>query len=56
MLKPVIQKFVNAKRGKMNKTFWNKIVNFNRGCGVDSVSGWITVFSAFNTEGVWKGT
>ena len=62
MLEPVLDEFVNASEGKVNKEFWLDMVNKYaeagpgvRGCGavVDlpaQYNGWFTVFFPFSEE------
>lgn len=56
LLEPVIKQFVNAKEGNVDSRFWDQIVNYDPGCGWPSISGWITVFSSFYENGMWRGT
>lgn len=56
MLKPILKEFVNAKKGKANLDFWQRMVHYRHaGSGTDYVSGWITAFSVFDSEGNWQG-
>lgn len=56
MLEPVVKQFVNAKMGNVDKDFWQRIVNYERGgSGPSYISGWITVFCTFDQDGNWKG-
>lgn len=37
----ILQHFVDAFDGKVDKTFWRSMIKYNSGSGGDSVSGWI---------------
>ncbi len=57
MLKPIVTQFLNAKRGQVDLDFWGKIAKYETGgCGRSPIlSGWITIFCAFDEEGNFRG-
>ncbi len=56
LLKPVIQQFVDAKQGKVDLDFWQRICHYKRNASATTyLSGWITVFCVFNKDGDWRG-
>lgn len=60
MLKPILREFVNAKKGKVNKSFWQRVCHhdsdgFMSGA-TEYLSGWITAFCVFDEDGNWNGT
>lgn len=56
MLEPILQQFVDAKEGKVDVDFWQRICHHESGgSGPRYVSGWITAFCVFDKEGVWQG-
>lgn len=55
MLEPILQQFINAKEGKVDTDFWQKICHYEAGgSGPSYISGWITSFCVFDKEGNWK--
>jgi len=49
---PVIKRFIRSFDQEETKDFWNKIAHHEvAGCGVDYLSGWITAFCFWNSEG-----
>lgn len=50
-LKPIIEEFIEASKGNVDKTFWNSFYKFNNECGDASISGWILNFFPYNTKG-----
>ncbi|KAF0687044.1 Aste57867_21183 [Aphanomyces stellatus] len=57
LLSPVLDQFVNAAKANVEKSFWQRICNYIAGgSGPSYLSGWITVFSVFNTDGQWQGS
>lgn len=56
MLEPILREFINAKEGKTNLDFWQRMVHYKPGgSGPSYVSGWITAFSVFDKDGNWQG-
>jgi len=55
LMKPVLARFVKsfeAADSQEVKDFWAKVVHYQRnGSGPDYVSGWLTAFTYFSTEG-----
>ena len=50
---PVLEKFVEASKGKVDKSFWEQIYIRNTiGCGTPVVSGWITKFFPYQQSGI----
>lgn len=57
MLEPVVKQFVNAKQGKVDVDFWQRIAhNEGGGSGPRYISGWVTVFCVFDKDGNWQGS
>jgi len=56
LLTPVLDELIKTKSGINNRNFWQKICHFTSyGCGSTLLSGWITVFAAFDQHGNWVG-
>ncbi|KAI0760349.1 hypothetical protein C8Q74DRAFT_1295615 [Fomes fomentarius] len=54
MLRPILRRFVDAFDGKPDIEFWNHIAYRDGSiCGQDSLSGWITAFCVWSSEGKW---
>ncbi|CAL8075355.1 unnamed protein product [Orchesella dallaii] len=53
LLHPIIKKFVAAKKRNIRQKFWRGIVDRHAGSGVNYISGWITAFCVFDSEGNW---
>ncbi|CAL8075349.1 unnamed protein product [Orchesella dallaii] len=53
VLHPIIKKFVAAKKGKNHPKFWRAIIDRHAGTGVNYISGWITAFCVFDSQGNW---
>jgi hypothetical protein len=52
MLEPILSQFTQAKSGKVDLEFWNRICsNVGGGSGPRYLSGWITAFCRFDEEG-----
>lgn len=55
LLNPVFQQFVDAKEGKVDLDFWQRICHYKRNSSATSyLSGWITVFCVFDKDGNWR--
>ena len=55
LLTGVLDEFIKTKTGVANIEFWQKIYDFSRGSGTQSISGWISVFVVFDKHGKWHG-
>lgn len=56
LLAIVVDEFIQAVEGKPNLKFWDTIAHHIRGgSGPSYLSGWVTVFSCFNSDGDWQG-
>jgi hypothetical protein len=56
MLLPILDQFIDASRGKPDADFWTKICHREGGgSGPSYLSGWITIFTAFDDDGKWRG-
>ncbi|KAI0760356.1 hypothetical protein C8Q74DRAFT_1295634 [Fomes fomentarius] len=54
MLRPILRRFVDAFDGKPDIEFWNHIAYRDGSiCGQDNLSGWITAFCVWSSEGKW---
>ncbi len=54
MLRPILRRFVDAFDGKPDIEFWNHIAYRDDSiCGQDNLSGWITAFCVWSSEGKW---
>ncbi|KYQ93872.1 hypothetical protein DLAC_05271 [Tieghemostelium lacteum] len=54
MLNPVLDKFIDSSKGKVDTYFWMRIASFQGGgSGPTYLSGWITVFTVFDDSGKW---
>lgn len=57
MLEPILEQFVNAKQGKVDLEFWQRIAHYEPGgSGPSQISGWITTFCVFDEQGNWQST
>lgn len=56
LLKPILKRFVSAFDGEADIDFWGKVCHHAYGgSGPGSISGWITAFCVWNSEGKWCG-
>ncbi|KAF8152211.1 hypothetical protein B0H34DRAFT_663705 [Crassisporium funariophilum] len=56
LLRPVISQFVNAFDGAPDVDFWNRVCHYHpQGSGPTYLSGWITAFCVWTSEGKWQG-
>ena len=54
-LTPVLDQFISAYKGEVDKKFWNRIVNqIGGGSGPRYLSGWILMFVPFNEKGKFQ--
>ncbi|KAF8887258.1 hypothetical protein CPB84DRAFT_1816645 [Gymnopilus junonius] len=61
LLRPVIRRFAqsfdNNGRTSSNIDFWNKVSHhYSLGSGTQYLSGWITAFCVWDSEGKWQAT
>lgn len=55
LLEPVLQQFLDAKRGKVDTHFWQTVCHYQQNfSGPTYLSGWITTFCVFNSWGNWQ--
>ncbi|KAI0642714.1 hypothetical protein C8Q79DRAFT_983814 [Trametes meyenii] len=55
MLRPILRRFVSAFDGKPDLEFWNHTVyRQDDMCGQDDLSGWLTAFCVWKTDGKWN--
>jgi hypothetical protein len=57
LLRPIISKFIAAFDGQPDIDFWNKIAHIDdqKRSGGPVLSGWITAFCVWDTDGIWQG-
>ena len=56
MLRPILSRFVRAFDGKPDVDFWNRVCHYDfQGSGPTYLSGWITAFCVWSSEGKWQG-
>ncbi|OQR94421.1 hypothetical protein ACHHYP_01325 [Achlya hypogyna] len=56
MLAPVLDQFVLAAKGEPDVPFWTRICShYGGGSGPSYISGWISIFCAFDQDGKWQG-
>ncbi len=56
LLRPIFNRFVSAFDGDHDVDFWNKVsVHYSLGSGTRFLSGWITAFCVWDSEGQWQG-
>jgi Domain of unknown function (DUF4419) len=56
LLRPVLSRFVSSFDGSPDLDFWGKICHYSRGgSGPSYLSGWITAFAVWSSEGKWQG-
>jgi Domain of unknown function (DUF4419) len=57
LLRPIIIKFIAAFDGNPDITFWNRIAHIDdkKRSGGPVLSGWITAFCVWDTDGQWQG-
>ncbi|KAF9477824.1 hypothetical protein BDN70DRAFT_880670 [Pholiota conissans] len=56
LLRPILDRFVSAFDGQPDVDFWNKVsVHYSLGSGSRFLSGWITAFCVWDSEGQWQG-
>lgn len=52
-LKPILQEFVLAKEGTINKRFWQSIYMLERGCPDSHITGWASKFFPYIKGNNW---
>jgi hypothetical protein len=56
MLRPILTRFVRAFDGEPDIDFWSRVCHYQGyGSGSAYLSGWITAFCVWSSEGKWKG-
>lgn len=56
LLRPIFDRFVSAFDGDHDVDFWNKVsVHYSLGSGTRFLSGWITAFCVWDSDGQWQG-
>mmetsp|Transcript_62995 Transcript_62995/g.117148 ORF Transcript_62995/g.117148 Transcript_62995/m.117148 type:complete len:395 (-) Transcript_62995:145-1329(-) len=57
LLVPVLDNFVSSVMGQVDLEFWDVVCSHHGGgSGPSYLSGWVTVFAAFNKDGKWQGS
>jgi Domain of unknown function (DUF4419) len=56
MLRPILTRFVRAFDGEPDVDFWSRVCHYHsQGSGRTYLSGWITAFCVWSSEGKWQG-
>jgi len=56
LLVKIVDEFVASAKGKVNLNFWDTICSHSGGgSGPSYLSGWVTAFCCFDSEGKWQG-
>ena len=56
MLRPILSRFVRAFDGEPDIDFWNRVCHYHpQGSGPTYLSGWITAFCVWSSQGKWQG-
>jgi len=56
MLRPILTRFVRAFDGEPDIDFWSRVCHYNfQGSGASYLSGWITAFCVWSSNGEWQG-
>ena len=57
LLRPILNRFVRAFDGKPDIDFWSRVCHYSsQGSGPTYLSGWITAFCVWSSEGKWQGS
>lgn len=55
LLAPVLDEFVKSASGDPSIAFWDRVCSHHGGgSGPSYLSGWVTVFAVFNSDGEWQ--
>ena len=56
LLRPIFTRFVRAFDGEPDVEFWGQVCHYHpQGSGPTYLSGWITAFCVWSSEGKWQG-
>jgi hypothetical protein len=56
MLRPILTRFVRAFDGEPDIDFWSRVCHYYpQGSGPTYLSGWITAFCVWSSQGKWQG-
>ena len=56
MLRPILTRFVRAFDGEPDVDFWSRVCHYHpQGSGPTYLSGWITAFCVWSSQGKWQG-
>ena len=56
LLRPILTRFVRAFDGEPDVDFWSRVCHYHsQGSGPTYLSGWITAFCVWSSEGKWQG-
>ena len=56
MLRPILTRFVRAFDGEPDIDFWSRVCHYHpQGSGPTYLSGWITAFCVWSSQGKWQG-
>ena len=56
MLRPILTRFVRAFDGEPDIDFWSRVCHYYpQGSGPTYLSGWITAFCVWSSNGKWRG-
>lgn len=56
LLRPILNRFIKAFDGDPDIDFWNQVCHYYpQGSGPTYLSGWITAFCVWRSDGTWQG-
>ena len=56
LLRPILTRFVRAFDGEPDIDFWSRVCDYHsQGSGPPYLSGWITAFCVWSSDGKWQG-
>ena len=56
LLRPILTRFVRAFDGEPDVDFWSRVCHYHsQGSGPCYLSGWITAFCVWSSQGKWQG-